>query len=225
MLSYFIDLLYPNVCVTCKHGLVKNEQLICSKCLVELPYTGFSNERDNAVEKVFWGRVPIQAGMALLYFNKGNKVQQILHYLKYKNCPELGFIMGALAGRSMLQSGRFSDVHYVSAVPLHKKKQKQRGYNQSEYIASGIASALQVDARFDLVKRNTHTSTQTKKSRAERWDNVGDVFSVENTLELNGKHILLVDDVLTTGATLEACMLALANVPDVRISIAVLACA
>lgn len=225
MIQYLIDLIYPNTCVACNKNLSKNEKRICSRCYLKLPYTCFALEKENVVEKIFWGRVPVEAAMALLYFNKGNKVQRILHQLKYKGNFELGIDMGILAGNELKSSARFSDIHLITAVPLHSQKKKQRGYNQSEMFAKGIAKVTDIPTDFSVIERTIYTQTQTQKSRLERLNNVEKAFFLPNPEKIKNKHILLVDDVITTGATLEACAACLQKVNGVKISIAAIACA
>ncbi|NUM51371.1 MAG: ComF family protein [Flavobacteriales bacterium] len=225
MIQYLIDLIYPNICVACNKNLSTNEKQICSRCYLKLPYTRFAEEKDNAIEKIFWGRVPIEAAMALFYFNKGNRVQSILHQLKYKGNFEIGIDMGILAGNELKTSVRFADLNLITAVPLHSQKKKQRGYNQSEMFAKGIAKATCISTDFSVIERTIYTQTQTQKSRLERLNNVEKAFFIPNPEKIKNKHILLVDDVITTGATLEACAACLQKVNGVKISIAAIACA
>ncbi|CAG0967027.1 MAG: ComF family protein [Bacteroidetes bacterium] len=225
MIQYLIDLIYPNICIACNKNLSTNEKRICSRCYLKLPYTRFAEEKDNAIEKIFWGRVPIEAAMALFYFNKGNRVQSILHQLKYKGNFEIGIDMGILAGNELKTSTRFANLNLITAVPLHSQKKKQRGYNQSEMFAKGIAKATCVSTDFSVIERTIYTQTQTQKSRVERLNNVEKAFFIPNPEKIKNKHILLVDDVITTGATLEACAACLQKVNGVKISIAAIACA
>lgn len=225
MIKYLIDLIYPNICIACNHNLGVNEKHICSKCYLKLPYTNYAKEENNAIEKIFWGRAKVESAMALLFFNKGSRTQKILHQLKYKNNFEVGINMGILTGNQLAESGRFSDIDFITAVPLHADKLKKRGYNQSEMFAKGIGTATGIVVDFSIIKRNLNTSTQTKKNRLERWENVESAFMTPLPEKIKNKHILLVDDVITTGATLEACAMCLQGVSGVKVSIAAIACA
>jgi ComF family protein len=188
-----------------------------------LPFTDFHLQPDNAVAQQFWGRVPIEAASALLYFSKGSRVQNLMHQLKYKNKPEVGVYLGKLAGKCLLENAVFAAADVIIPVPLHKQKLLKRGYNQSLSFAEGLAEKLQVPVSVDNLIRTTGTESQTKKSRTSRYENMKEVFSVKNPSLLTGKHVLLVDDIITTGATLEACCNVLLEIPGVKISIAAIA--
>ncbi len=221
----FVSLIFPELCQACAKSLYRNEELICADCLYHLPYTDFHLNTDNAVAQQFWGRVPLEAASAMLYFSKGSRVQNLMHQLKYKNKPEIGVYLGKLAGKRLLENTVFSAADVIVPVPLHKQKQLKRGYNQSLSFAEGLAEKLPIPVLVDNLIRTTSTESQTKKSRTLRYENMKEVFSVKNPTELTGKHILLVDDIITTGATLEACCNVLLEVPGVRISIASIAVA
>jgi len=178
----------------------------------------------NPVEQLFYGRYQPAAVTSFLYFTKAGVVQQALHNLKYNGAQDLGHYLGKSFGEELKSSRRFAGIDAVVPVPLHWKKQRIRGYNQSELIARGMAEALGTEARPDLLLRGIHTSTQTKKGRLERWENVAEAFLPGKTL-LPGRKLLLVDDVLTTGATLEACARALEQVSGQAVYMATLACA
>lgn len=200
-----INLLFPALCNGCGKLLYHGEQQICSQCLFDLPLTDFHLYEDNPVAKQFWGRLPLNAAMAMLYFKKGTKVQNLMHSLKYKNQTDVGVKLGQLMGAKLKLAGNFCDVDVVVPVPLHQKKLKLRGYNQSEYIAKGLADEMGIKVSLDSLLRDKATESQTKKARYHRFENMQDVFGVSKLDELLDKHILLVDDVITTGATLEAC--------------------
>jgi ComF family protein len=189
-----------------------------------MPRTDFHTFRDNPIQKLFWGRTSVESSTSLLYFNKGAKVQQMLHQLKYKGNTEIGEMLGQELGRSMNNSEYFKGITAVIPVPLHPKKEKLRGYNQSMMIARGVASMMAVETRKNLVKR-TSTDSQTRKSRYDRWQNVESVFEIKEPESLYGKHILLIDDVVTTGATIEACVNELLKLPGTKVSVATIACA
>lgn len=200
-----INLLFTEACNGCGNALYHGEKHICTKCLYDLPYTDFHKHQDNLVAKQLWGRLDLNAAMALLYFKKGSKVQNLIHALKYKDKTDLGNYLGALLGKKLTESHPYNDIDIVIPVPLHQKKLKLRGYNQSEYIAAGLAQTLGITINTKCLIRNKATESQTKKTRYIRYENMQNVFSVTQPNEIAGKHILLIDDVITTGATLEAC--------------------
>ena len=218
----FLNLFFPRTCRCCGTALLSSENQICIKCILHLPLTNFVDLVDNLVEKMFWGRCKIEAATALFYFRKKGNIQKILHEIKYKSNIKLAHRMGNLLGIELKKSNRFADVDIIIPVPLHPKKKRKRGYNQSEEIAKGMAVHFKREINTSCLIRQTYNKTQTKKGRVERWTNVSDIFSVVDPEAIKGKHILLVDDVLTTGATLEACALKLLEVPSVRVSIAAL---
>nr|WP_068888289.1 ComF family protein [Pedobacter panaciterrae] len=216
-------LLFPNLCSGCGTDIYHGEAFLCSKCLFTIPYTDYHLHPDNKVAKQFWGRIPFNMAMALLYFKKGGKVQNIIHSLKYRNQTGLGVKLGEMIGDRLSLASGYMDIDLIIPVPLHKKRKSSRGYNQSELIANGISSALNVSVNSDSLIRTTITDTQTKKGRYMRFENMKTVFSVKNRENLTGKHILLVDDVITTGATIEACAIELHKCGIKKLSIAAVA--
>ncbi|VBB46828.1 Phosphoribosyltransferase [uncultured Paludibacter sp.] len=223
--SSFMDLLFPNLCVTCGESLVKGESFICLKCLNEVPKTNFHLQKENEVEKRFWGKVPVEKATSYFFFEKGSKFQHLLHELKYKGNKEIGEILGKYAAAELLQNEAYNSVDLIVPVPLHPKKEAKRGYNQSEWICKGISAVFNKPLIVNNLIRSKETETQTKKSVYERFENMQDIFEVKNPAEFNGKHILLVDDVLTTGSTLEACIQALQKSKNVKVSVFTLAIA
>lgn len=222
-LSGFFNLFYPNICHVCGHDLFQGEDVVCTKCLYKLPLTRFWKHADNPVAQTFWGRVNINHACAYFFFAKGSKYRPLLHKLKYKGKPEIGIFMGKEFGRVLMGSEFYSDVDQIVPVPLHPKKLRVRGYNQAEVIANGMAIGLNAQVSTLHLLRSEFTETQTRKTRAERVLNVADAFTLNNPSELEGKHLLIVDDVVTTGATLEACAQKLLKIPNCRVSIAALA--
>jgi ComF family protein len=218
-LKHLFSLFYPNVCMACSNALLAGEQHICINCLITLPKTHFHVDDDNPVARSFWGRAPVKSAAAYYYFKKGTGVQNLLHNLKYKGQKDMGVSLGLAYGAELKQSANFNSVAVIIPVPLHKKKLRQRGYNQSEYFAKGLAQGMGAVLDTASLIKSVHTQSQTKKSRIERVKNVEDVFTVTNTQQLAGKHVLLVDDVITTGATIEACALKLAEVDNITISV------
>jgi len=223
MLSDFISLIFPQTCVSCGKSLYKNEYSICTYCAYYLPKTNFHLEKDNPVAQIFWGRVPIVSAAAFYGFNKGGKVQHLIHQLKYRGQKNIGISVGKLYGFELNHSIYFNTVDIIIPVPLHPKKQKKRGYNQSDFFAKGLAESMHIGVDLKTLYRAADSETQTKKSRFSRWQNVESIFQLHDADKLKGKHILLVDDVITTGATLEACAHTLLQVPNVKVSIAAIA--
>ena len=221
--SDLFGLLFPNLCNACGNSLFRHEQLICLKCLYDLPFTDYHQHADNRVAKQLWGRLPLNAAMAMLYFRKGAKVQNLIHNLKYNGRTNVGVLLGNMLGERLKTGILYQDINMVIPVPLHRKKYKVRGYNQSSFIAKGIATQMGIDISEDHLIRTTSTESQTKKSRYNRYENMKDVFQVNSAEEIIGKHILLVDDVITTGATLEACANTLLAIGAAKVSIAALA--
>ena len=222
----FWSLLFPRCCVVCGSPLSRGEECLCTCCNINLPRTGFHLRKDNPVECLFWGRIPgLKRASSFLFYRKGSDFRRILHMLKYGGYKELGEVMGRYMSAE-LSSGEFFDgVDMIIPVPLHRKKQKLRGYNQSEWIARGIASVTGIPLCAECMIREKHTETQTRKSTFERWENVEGIFRLCDTVHFEGKHVLLVDDVLTTGATTVAFASAFAGVSGIRISVLTLAVA
>ena len=224
-LGDFISLIFPRICEACGNSLWKNEEVLCHCCEYHLPKTNFHFDNENPVTRLFWGRAPIETGAAFLYFNRGNKVQRLIHQLKYKSKKEIGIFLGAQYGQELKYAPGFSTADAIVPVPLHKKKQMQRGYNQSEQFAIGLSGSMNISVHNHLLTRIKANETQTRKSRFRRFQNVHEIFSVCHPELWIGKHLILVDDVVTTGATLESCILALKVIPGVKISIACIATA
>jgi ComF family protein len=219
-----LDIFYPRTCAACGTVLFNNEEVLCLKCFADLPRTGFHHIADNEVARIFWGRIPVAHATSFIYFTRDSRFRQILHELKYNGQKRVGIEMGRLFGLE-LRDTPFANTDIIHPVPLHPGKLRKRGYNQSELIAKGISLATQIPVENDLIRRISATPTQTKKSRYERWENVRDSFMIAHAEKLRNKHILLVDDVITTGATIEACASAvLAKDEGITISIASLAC-
>ncbi len=218
-----LELFYPELCVTCGDRLLSHEKYVCLNCWHDLPKTNFHLERNNKVAQLFWGRVQVDHTTSFFSYRKGSRYQKLIHFIKYKGLKELGFEAGRKFGLELNMSDTFSSVDLVVPVPLHPKKQKQRGYNQSEWIAKGMAEAMQKELSPDNLIRKIFTSTQTRKNRFERWQNVEGIFEIARPDEFTGKHILLIDDVVTTGSTLEACAYQLLKVENAKVSIATLA--
>lgn len=222
----FWSLLFPRCCVVCGSPLSRGEECLCTCCNINLPRTGFHLRKDNPLECLFWGRIPgLKRASSFLFYRKGSDFRRILHLLKYGGYKELGEVMGRYMAAELSSGGFFDGVDMIIPVPLHRKKQKLRGYNQSEWIARGIASVTDIPLCAECMIREKNTETQTRKSTFERWENVEGIFRLCDTVHFEGKHVLLVDDVLTTGATTVACASAFAGVSGIRISVLTLAVA
>jgi ComF family protein len=204
-LHAFGSLFFPHLCAACGSNNIARDEAICFNCMAHFPITGFANHPGNPVEKLFWGRIPVTAACSQFYFTRSSSIQHALHALKYKGNKDAGLVLGRLLGFSMEQSSRFSNIDAIVPLPLYPKKEQSRGYNQAEIIANGIRDVLKIPVITDAVIRTRYTGSQTNKTRIDRWKNVGDVFSLQKPELLKGKNILLTDDVITTGASLEAC--------------------
>jgi len=218
----FAGLIWPNVCACCSTSLTYGEKYICSHCLYELPATNFYMEQDNPVAQIFWGRAKVENATAGYFFRKGNKIQHLVHQIKYRGQKEMGTIMGLEMGKSLRDSS-FSEIDLIAPVPLHPQKLRKRGYNQSEWIARGVAEAIHKPVDAHTLTRRIFTETQTRKKRFDRWENVDSGFVLSRPDTFAGQHILLIDDVITTGATLEACIHAALSAPESKVSVAALA--
>ena len=217
-----IRLFYPHLCYGCGAELFSSGQLLCLSCHCSMPETGFQFHANNPVEKIFWGRLPLVAATSLYYFTKGSALQHLLHQLKYGGKKEAGTLLGTAMGENLIRSNRFQSLDLVVPLPLHPKKEKRRGYNQAAVISKAAAEILKLPMLDHAVERVEETETQTHKGRIERWANIAGKFRVIDPT-LKAKHILLVDDVVTTGATLESCGTALLELPGLRLSIATIA--
>ena len=224
-LHSILNLFYPRVCAACGEVLLKDEETVCLKCRFLLPKTGYENHADNPLAQSFYGRVRFHAVTACYFFAKSGKVQHLIHQLKYKGNKEAGVFLGQQLGETIKDAPLFQGIDYLIPVPLHPKRERKRGYNQSLMIARGISEMTGIAIGDKYLVRAVNTATQTKKSSEERFKNVKDIFEVRFADELKGKHVLLVDDVLTTGATLESCAHQLENIPGITISAATAACA
>lgn len=216
------QLFFPRHCPGCGSDLHLDNP-ICSECIHQLPLTEFEKYKDNPVEKIFWGRANIQAATAHYYFYKESRLQHIIHQFKYKGRLEAGVYLGTFIGNALKESHRFEKVQGIIPLPLFKRRQGKRGYNQAEVLSRGISMKTGVPVLSNVLKRQTETQTQTTKDRISRWQNMDGRFQVASKKDLEHKHVLLVDDIITTGATLDACANALLTVEGISISIAALA--
>jgi len=206
MVNDFINLIFPELCAACNQTLLKNEVIICTACQMSLPKSNHCFDEDNPLARSFFGRIDIKMAAAYYQYSKKSKVQQLLHQLKYKNHKEIGIKIGELYGNELNTSTYYKNIDLIIPVPLHDNKLKRRGYNQSEFFAKGLSSSMGIPMNTSSLYRSTNSETQTNKNRYTRWENVKNVFEVKSAETIRGKSILLVDDVITTGATIEACV-------------------
>jgi ComF family protein len=225
ILSDTLHLFYPHICTGCGTDLLQEDQLLCFRCITNLPHTNFAQHANNPIEKIFWGRIPLVAAHSDYYFAKESLIQHLIHQLKYKGNQEIGIYLGRLMGVNLINSNRFNKIDYLIPLPLFPDKERKRGYNQATVICSGMSSIMNVPVLSGNVTRRRFTETQTKKHRTERWQNVANSFMVRDKDQLRGKNLLLIDDVITTGATLEACGISIMQSTAVNLSIATLAMA
>ena len=220
------DVVLPRLCPVCGKALDNDEQWLCRRCLDDLPRTRYEDVPFNAMEQHFAGKVPIERATAYFFYEKGSPYASILHDVKYHSTPRMGQWLAARAVRDMQASHFFDSIDLVTAVPLHRSKLAQRGYNQSEYLARGIADVLNTPY-IEILKAIRPHATQTHKGALERWQNIQDnyVLRESKACQLAGKHILLVDDVVTTGSTLTVCATLLKSIPGTTVSLFTLAAA
>ncbi|WP_075590394.1 ComF family protein [Labilibacter marinus] len=219
----FLRLFFPSVCLICGNALLTHENYICRKCNKDLPKSHFHLADNNPLNQLFWGRTNIDKVVSYLLYTHGNMVKHILHALKYRNQKELGFELGKRYSQELAEISYFDEVDWVIPVPIHAKKLAIRGYNQSEWIAKGICENLNGEIMPDNLYKKTFTSTQTNKSRYQRWENIENTFDLRDANALENKTVLLVDDVLTTGATIEGCANTLETIPGITVHVATLA--
>ena len=222
--NQFFNIFFPKTCIACENNLIKFEKILCTECFHDLPKTEFHISKDNKVARLFWGVIQIEDATGFFFFSKGSKYQKLLHKLKYKNAPFIGVEMGKI------MAGELSNTEYalydvLIPIPLHKDKLKKRGYNQSERIAFGISEILNIKLDDTSLIRNKYTQTQTNKSVEQRKENVNSVFSVIDADLLKNKKILIVDDVLTTGATIASCAETILKIPGTKVGVITLAVA
>lgn len=219
----FISLLLPRLCYGCGNHLMRNEKLICTECYILIPRTNYHLKPDNPVSQLFWGRCLIDRAAAFSFYTRDSRIRKLIHQLKYKGIREVGSELGRIYARTLQSSGFLEEIDLIIPVPLHPSKKRQRGFNQSDVISQGISDVAGIPMDTKLLVRKSVTKTQTRKSRYDRWTNVQDIFRVTDQSRIKNMHILLVDDVITTGSTLEACANELLKAENVKISIVALA--
>jgi ComF family protein len=215
-----LDLISPRLCVVCGHRLTVTEEVICAKCNFHLPRTDFHrNAYENEMAKLFWHQIPIERATAFFYYQPHSSTANIIYQLKYKNHPEIGEVMGRMVGKELMPSGFFDGIDGIVAVPLTKKRQRQRGYNQSMEIARGISEVTGLPLFDKVVKRVSFKGSQTSLGRWDRNENVEKVFELIDPTAIHGKHLLVIDDIVTTGATCIACAKELVKANNIKISV------
>lgn len=216
-----LHLLFPHICTGCGSDILHKESVLCMRCIDAMPETNFELHPNNPVEKTFWGRLPLAGATAQFYFTKESLMQHLMHQFKYKGNKELGMQLGKIMGEQIKKSARF-EADALVPLPLFAAKEKRRGYNQAAILCEGMAEAMKIPVLDKIISRPQHTETQTKKGRIERWKNIEGKFILSDADAIKNMHLLLVDDVVTTGATLEACGNELLKAENVRLSLATL---
>jgi len=219
-----VQLFYPNICLACSNALNSQEENICIVCEQRLPYTNFHLHESNPLIKKFWGRIDLNYIDSLLYFEKGSRTQELLHQLKYHGKQEIGTTLAEILIKKYDNAALNQKFDAIVSIPLHYKKLKRRGYNQCDNFCKKLSENWQIPYYPNAIIRNSDTITQTGKNRIDRWENVADIFSVNHEEILKNKHILLIDDVLTTGATIEACAQKILSVENTKLSVITMAC-
>ncbi len=224
LLARLVDFLAPRICPVCGNRMGIQEKTCCVQCYLDLPVTGFEQHPDdNSMAEMFYGIIPFEKAVAMYFYKKGNKTAKIVEQFKYHNRPQLAVEMGRICAQRLLPTGFFEQIDCLVPVPLARKRQRQRGYNQSMMLARGIAKETGLPVVGGVIVRKKFKQSQTRLSRMQRNENTANAFQLAGGTLLAGKHILLIDDVVTTGATLIACAEAALQAPDVRLNLLALA--
>jgi ComF family protein len=219
----FISLLFPRICYGCGDHLLRNEKIICTECYIVIPRTNYHLKTDNPVARIFWGRCRLEKAAAFSFYTKDSRIRKLIHQLKYRGISEVGIELGRIYALSLQASGFLDGIDLLMPVPLHRSRERKRGFNQSGMICRGISDVTGITVDTSTLVRKSMTRTQTKKSRYDRWTNVEGIFKITDPEKLRDRHILLVDDVITTGSTVEACAGEILKATDVKVSVAALA--
>lgn len=222
-LQDILHLFFPKICITCESKLLHSEKIICTLCRHDLPIICYKDYKDNKITKAFYGRIPIEKANSFLFYRKDGKTKDLIHALKYKGNQEVGTFIGNWFGSILKKSNEFTDIDCIIPVPLHPKKQKKRGYNQLTTFGITLSKHLEKPYIDDFLIRISTSKTQTFKQRFERFSNNDTKFSIPNLSTLKNKHIIVIDDVITTGATLESCCKELLHAENIKISIVTMA--
>lgn len=223
MLKSLLNLFFPKLCNGCNTLLLNNETVICVKCRHELPFTYHHQIENNEIMQKFYGILPIEQATAMLYFHSKGIAQELIHNLKYRKQQEIGTILGNIYAHELIETNKISKVDYIVPTPIHKKRLQERGYNQVATFCEALSKELQIPIENELLFRTKHTKTQTKKSKAKRAELLSNNFDVKAKDHHIGKHYLLIDDVITSGATIEACAKKLLEIPDSKVSLLAIA--
>lgn len=223
MLKDFLYLFYPVFCAACENPMHKNERVLCTSCRHKLPLGNFHKVNAKKIEKVFYGRAKIENATSLFVFHKDSLVQNLIHNLKYRGRQEIGTELGKWLGEELAQVIEYQNIDHVVPVPIHKKRYRERGYNQVTKFGKEIARKLKSKYTDNVLKKISYNKKQSKHGRMTRWKNTSETFGLQNESLLKDKHILLVDDIVTTGATIEACVDVLRKIPGIKISVATMA--
>lgn len=221
----FLNLFLPRLCLSCRAHLVRGEEVLCTECLLSMARTDFHSRRDNMLEQAFWGRCVVERAAAFSVYNRGSRIRKLVHLLKYQGRQDVGRMLGGLYGSVLAASGFMDGIDIIVPVPLDAARERRRGYNQSLCIAEGLASVRGLPVRSDILCRTGKSGSQTSRGRYERWENVEGLFTVRKPEMIRNRHLLIVDDVITTGSTIEACVNALHDAGEVKVSVAALAVA
>lgn len=214
-----LDLFFPHMCVICETNLMESEKFVCLNCLSLLPKTNYYKQANNPIEQLLTGRIPFVRVASYMFFVKGGSLQHVIHELKYRNNPEIGIWLGRICAKDLYGTLFLKNIDYIVPVPLHPKRLRKRGYNQSFMIAKGLSAGTGIPVREDIVFRIKNNESQTSKSKTERYNNVSGIFGISDLSVFEGKHILLVDDLITTGATIEECAKTILLSSNTKISI------
>lgn len=217
-----LDVLFPRTCPVCEKTLLSHEKSLCTKCMLDIPTTGFHLQKFNPMEQLFAGKIQFEKATGYFFYEKDNPYANILHDIKYRNQPQTGRHLASIYGAELTSCNYFTDIDCIIPVPLHNKKLIKRGYNQSEYIAQGFADSLNVPVYTDIIIAVKNHDSQTNKGIYERWLNTQGIYMAKETETIENKHVLIVDDVVTTGATLLSAASSIADVPGIKISLATL---
>lgn len=221
----FLSLFLPRPCLSCGAHLVRGEEVLCTGCLLSMARTDFHSRRGNMLEQAFWGRCVVERAAAFSVYNRGSRIRKLIHLLKYQGRQDVGRMLGRLYGSVLAGSGFMDGIDMIVPVPLDPARERRRGYNQSRCIAEGLAEPRSLPVRSDILYRTGKSDSQTRRGRYDRWENVEGLFAVRKPSEIQGRHLLLVDDVITTGSTIEASVNALHDTCEVCVSVAALAVA